>query len=54
MKLETRRLEIISRKPPQLNLWLVDTEKLERQRGCSYQGEPLTGVFYDIVKGRLK
>lgn len=54
MKLETKRLELILLTPLQLKLWLSDIKKLEGQLGCSYQGEPLTGFFYNIVKKQLE
>ena len=50
MILQTERLELILLKPHQIKLWFKDISSLEKELNCSYKGEPMEGVFLDIVK----
>lgn len=54
MILKTERLELVPLLPDQLKLWVEDTPKLEKDLKCSYQAEPMEGIFLDIVKGQLE
>jgi [ribosomal protein S5]-alanine N-acetyltransferase len=54
MRLETERLHLIPLTANQLNLWLNRIELLEAELNCSYQAEPLTGFFAEIVKSQLE
>lgn len=51
--LETERLEMIPLSPRQLRLWVENLTELEQELSCSYQAEPLTGFFREIVKGQI-
>lgn len=53
MELETERLRIVALKPAQLALWVDDLSRLENELQCSYQAEPMTGMFKKIVQGQL-
>jgi RimJ/RimL family protein N-acetyltransferase len=53
MTVETDRLILIPLTVRQLDLWLNDIPALEAELNCQYRGEPLEGVFLDIVKGQL-
>lgn len=53
MNLKTERLELIPLLPYQLRAWVEDRKALERELDCTYQAEPLEGVFLEIVKGQL-
>lgn len=53
MRLETKRLELVPLLPYQLRLWVEDIPALERGLRCSYQSEPMEGVFLEIVKNQL-
>lgn len=50
MVLETERLDLVPLLPNQLRLWVEDILKLEKDLKCSYQAEPMDGLFLDIVK----
>ena len=52
--LETERLELIPLTLEQLKLWAFDMTALEYELACSYQAEPMEGLFLDIVKGQIK
>ncbi len=52
MKLETERLEITALTPEQLALWVQDLPALEKALDCSYQAEPVEGIFKEIVAGQ--
>lgn len=54
MQLETERLWIIPLSAKQLSLWICDIPALERELQCAYQGEPVEGIFRDIVKGQAE
>jgi ribosomal-protein-alanine N-acetyltransferase len=54
LKLETERLELIPLLPHQLKFWVEDIASLERELKCIYRGEPLEGLFLEIVKGQLE
>lgn len=54
MIINTQRLEITPLNPRQLKLWAADISSLENELACSYQAEPLTGSFLDIVEGQVK
>lgn len=45
MKIETERLSIIAITPEQLELWINDIPQLEKELACSYQAEPMEGIF---------
>lgn len=53
MILKTKRLTLIPLSLRQLELWIFDNSKLEKELNCIYCAEPMTGFFYDIVKGQL-
>lgn len=53
MILFTERLELVPLTAAQLALWLDDLPALERALNCCYEGEPLEGVFADIVRKQL-
>ena len=54
MILKTERLELVPLLPDQLKLWVEDIPKLEKNLKCSYQAEPMEGIFLDIVKRQLE
>lgn len=54
MILKTERLELVPLLPYQLKLWVENIPKLEKDLNCSYQAEPMEGLFLEIVKGQLK
>ena len=54
MKLETQRLLLVPLDARQLRLWIENISELERELGCSYRAEPLTGEFLNIVQGQLE
>ena len=54
MILETERLELVPLLPRQLRLWVEDLLKLENDLKCSYQAEPMEGIFLEILKGQLE
>lgn len=54
MKIETERLIIIALTPRQLELWVHNISKLETELKCSYQAEPMEGIFKEIVSGQVK
>ncbi|EEG73878.1 GNAT family N-acetyltransferase [[Clostridium] hylemonae] len=54
MILSTERLELVPLLPYQLRLWVEDIPKLEKDLKCSYQAEPMEGLFLEIVKGQLE
>ena len=51
MKLETKRLTILPLTPAQLALWTDRIPQLEKELDCSYQAEPMEGIFKEIVCG---
>lgn len=53
MIIETDRLELVPLQPHQLKLWVEDLPRLEKDLNCSYQAEPMEGLFLEIVKGQL-
>lgn len=54
MIIETERLELIPLTPQQLKLWIDDIQTLEKELNCSYQAEPMSGLFLEIVKSQLE
>lgn len=52
--IETERLELISLTLEQLKLWAFCMTALECELACSYQAEPMEGLFLDIVKGQIE
>lgn len=54
MILKTERLELVPLLPRQLRLWVEDMPGLEKELKCTYQAEPLEGLFLEIVKGQLE
>lgn len=54
MILKTEHLELVPLLPYQLRLWVEDIASLEKDLECSYQGEPMEGLFLEIVKGQLE
>lgn len=54
MEIETERLRITALTPEQLDWWLNDLPRLEEKLNCSYQAEPLEGIFKEIVSGQLE
>lgn len=54
MILKTERLELVPLLPYQLRLWTEDIPSLEKDLKCSYLGEPMEGLFLEIVKGQLE
>ncbi len=53
MRIESERLRLLALTARQLQLWVENTPALEDELGCRYGGEPLDGVFLDIVKGQV-
>lgn len=53
MKLETKRLTILPLTPAQLALWTDRIPQLEKELDCSYQAEPMEGIFKEIVSSQL-
>lgn len=53
MTIETDRLYLVPLIARQLRLWIEDVRTLEKELDCRYGGEPMEGVFLDIVKGQL-
>lgn len=51
--LETERLELVPLTLRHLHLWVEDLPALEQALRCDYRGEPVEGVFREIVKGQL-
>lgn len=49
MKIETERLMILPLTPEQLDLWTCNLAELEKELNCSYQAEPMEGMFREIV-----
>lgn len=54
MILKTKRLELLPLLPYQLRLWVEDIPSLEKDLKCSYQAEPMEGLFLEIVKEQLE
>jgi RimJ/RimL family protein N-acetyltransferase len=54
MMIETDRLYLIPLTANQLKLWIEDIPALEKELNCSYQAEPMEGVFLHIVKGQYE
>lgn len=53
MVLKTKRLTLIPLSLCQLELWILDNSRLERELNCTYCAQPVTGFFYDIVKRQI-
>ena len=54
MQLETERLYLIPLTAKQIWLWVNDISALEQELNCSYQAEPMQGMFLEIVKGQVE
>lgn len=54
MKIDTERLELVPLTPALSRLWIDDIPALEQALNCSYQAEPMEGVFLDIIRGQLE
>lgn len=54
MQLETERLYLLPLTAKQIYLWVNDIYQLEKVLDCSYQAEPMEGIFLEIVKGQAK
>ena len=54
MILITERLELVPLLPYQLKLWVENIPNLEKDLNCSYQAEPMEGLFLAIVKKQLE
>lgn len=52
MILETDRLYVVPLTLSQLKMWVEDIKALERDLNCTYDAEPVDGIFLDIVKGQ--
>jgi RimJ/RimL family protein N-acetyltransferase len=51
MIIETnRRMYLVPLTAPQLKLWIEDIATLEKDMNCSYNAEPIDGIFLDIIK----
>jgi ribosomal-protein-alanine N-acetyltransferase len=51
--LMTERLELLPLTAPQLRLWAEELPTLEREMHLTYQAEPMTGFFREIVREQL-
>lgn len=51
--IETTRLELCPLNVNQLKLWCEDIPALEKELNCTYQAEPMQGIFHQIVKEQL-
>ena len=51
--IETARLELYPLNVNQLKLWCEDIPSLEKELNCTYQAEPMQGIFHQIVKEQL-
>ena len=54
MTIETERLLLCLLNARQLHLWFSDLPALEREWDCHYDGEPVEGVFREIVQQQWK
>jgi RimJ/RimL family protein N-acetyltransferase len=54
MQQETERLYLIPLTAKQLQLWVEDITALEKELNCSYQAEPMEGLFLEIVNGQIE
>ena len=54
MEIETERLRVAALTPEQLELWIYDIAQLEKELNCSYQAEPIEGIFKEILIGQLE
>jgi RimJ/RimL family protein N-acetyltransferase len=54
MRLETERLYLVPLTARQLRLWVDNIQDLEKELDCSYQAEPMEGMFLDIVNGQAE
>ena len=52
--IDTDRMHIIPLTAQQFRYWIEDISALEKVLNCSYQAEPLEGVFLDILKNQLE
>lgn len=53
MKINTQRLEIVALTSKQLDMWCNNIGDLENEFNCTYEGEPIEGVFLDIVSNQI-
>lgn len=54
MQLATNRLYLVPLTAEQLTLWIDDLPTLEQQLLCTYQAEPIEGLFLDIIRGQIE
>lgn len=54
MTIETEKLFLVPLTAEQMWLWVKDIPTLEKALHCSYQAEPMKGVFLEIVKGQAE
>ena len=54
MVINTERLELVPLNALQMHLWLEDISALEKTLNCTYQAEPIEGVFQTIIESQTK
>ena len=54
MQVETDRLYLIPLTAKQIRLWVEDVPALEKELNCTYQAEPMEGIFLEIVSGQAE
>ncbi len=54
MKINTERLEIVALNSSQLDMWCTNITELENMLDFKYEGEPIEGIFLNIIKGQIK
>jgi RimJ/RimL family protein N-acetyltransferase len=52
--IETERLSLMPLTAHQLRLWIENISALEKDLNCTYQGEPLAGMFLGFLKEQLE
>ncbi|WP_289976789.1 hypothetical protein [Lactobacillus sp. UCMA15818] len=53
MIIETERLDLIPLTVAQYRHWINNVSLLEKELKCSYQAEPLEGVFLNILRKQV-
>ena len=54
MRIQTKRLTLIPLTAQQLKLLVDDTKAFEDQQQMTYAGEPLEGIFRNIINGQIQ
>lgn len=54
MRIETERLNLIALTPAQLKRWTGNIKDLEKELSCTYEAEPMEGLFREIVCGQAE